>query len=131
MGIDISNHTSNHQFISKQSRKKQDIDIYMRKNKVPIQLAKSVQAFYNYIFSEEGEDMGVLFQEMPESLMRKLNIAIKRPFIQSTQLFKGVSSNGINAVIQRVVKRIAIPGELVCTEGEEGYEKGLGRYEKL
>ena len=79
-----------------------------------------ISSYYNYVQNESAGDG--LFHDLSESLKLRLNISVKRKFINSCPLFRGVSFSCVVMVIQQLTRRIMIPEEVLCQEGDPGDE---------
>ncbi|CAM9642417.1 unnamed protein product, partial [Ectocarpus sp. 12 AP-2014] len=86
---------------------------------VPKGLQKRIRTFYEYLW-DSGQDShsSGLFEELPEKLKLKLNIALKKRLIDQVPLFKTFSPSGTIALVQNLIPSIILPGELIVRQGE-------------
>ena len=112
--------TQANESISRHKLKMDGIERYLRTNRVPRELTQTIHAYYRYIWAESSADG--LFDDLSPSLKLQLSLAVMQPFIKKCSLFAGVGTACVEAVVKRLVRRIAIPGELLCAEGEVGHE---------
>ena len=106
--------------VALQKAKMDKIDRYLLTNDVPQELQRMIRSFYQYLWAESTEDG--LFDDLSESLKYRLQVSVKRRFINSCPFFRGISFSCVVTIIRRLKRRIMIPTEVVCTEGELGDE---------
>jgi voltage-gated potassium channel len=106
-------------------KKLKELNSYMRYQNVPDYLQKTVLDYYDYLFeSRNAVDHSVL-EELPDSIQVRLSVAQNRGLIQKVPLFADCSTACVIRLVQKLVPIIALPGEFIIVEGEEGSEMFL------
>jgi hypothetical protein len=106
-------------------KKLKELNLYMRYQNVPDYLQKTVLDYYDYLYeSRNAVDHSVL-EELPDSIQVRLSVAQNRGLIQTVPLFADCSTACVIRLVQKLVPLIALPGEFIIVEGEEGSEMFL------
>jgi hypothetical protein len=106
-------------------KKLKELNSYMRYQNVPDYLQKTVLDYYDYLFeSRNAVDHSVL-EELPDSIQVRLSVAQNRGLIQKVPLFADCSTACVIRLVQKLIPIIALPGEFIIVEGEEGAEMFL------
>lgn len=101
-------------------RQMDGISEYMRCQKLPLRLQKSIRSFYEYLWdSAHTSHNAALLNELPGKLRLHLNVSLKKRLIESVPLFKTCSASGVIALVQNLKTHIILPDELVVQQGEK------------
>jgi hypothetical protein len=95
------------------------INDYLRFKKVPLPLQNKIRRFYEYSLNSRMQDpTESLFAELPDRLKLLLRLNLNAEFIRKVPLFKVCSHAGVIAIVQCLVQIVAMPGEIIVSQGE-------------
>jgi hypothetical protein len=95
----------------------------MQTQKIPDDMQQKVVHFYLYKWSQtKGFDDEQILKGLPGPLLSDVVLSLSSATIGKVELFKGLEKSFISALVSRMGKRVFIPGEFLCHQGDEGDE---------
>jgi CRP-like cAMP-binding protein len=93
---------------------------YLRFRKVSNELTMNIHGYYKYLWnSGQSQTHQNMFNELPEFLQSQLDLALKQKLIVAVPLFRTLKTNTIVKLCGMLHPSIAIPGQMVLTEGDD------------
>lgn len=109
-----------------QARYRQKLDqiqIYMRENKIPHKLQQKIGEYYQYIWIENRDirDYYIL-EELPYPLKTKLALQLHKEVIEKVPIFQGSTPQFVEEIVMALKPEILPPNEYIIREGNWGNE---------
>ena len=104
-------------------QKLDQIQIYMRENKIPHKLQQKIGEYYQYIWIENRDlrDYYIL-EELPYPLKTKLALQLHKEVIEKVPIFQGSTPQFIEEIVMALKPEILPPNEYIIREGNWGNE---------
>ncbi len=108
---------------SKYREKLDQLRVYLRRNKIPLNLQEEVINYYDYRWqTKKDTDEIDVVEELPVSLKAKVYLHLHKEIIEKVPLFEGASSKLIEDIVMALKSEILPPDIYVIQEGHLGHE---------
>ncbi|NEQ39748.1 MAG: cyclic nucleotide-binding domain-containing protein [Okeania sp. SIO3I5] len=99
------------------------IQTYMRENKIPPKLQQKIRDYYQYRWIENRDirDYHIL-EELPHPLKMKLALQLHKEVIEKVPIFQGATSQFVEEIVMALKPEILPPSEYIIREGNWGNE---------
>jgi CRP-like cAMP-binding protein len=102
-------------------KRMEQIELYMRKQGIPVYLRQAIREFYDYRYgSGFAKNVEEVFVDLPLFLKMRLKVSLSRHHIRKIKLFDGVSPMCMISLIQKLESVIALPKEYLMHQGKIG-----------
>jgi len=99
------------------------IQTYMRENKIPPKLQQKIRDYYQYRWIENRDirDYHIL-EELPHPLKMKLALQLHKEVIEKVPIFQGANLQFVEEIVMALKPEILPPNEYIIREGNWGNE---------
>ncbi|MDJ0556361.1 MAG: ion transporter [Microcoleaceae cyanobacterium MO_207.B10] len=99
------------------------IQIYMRENRIPSNLQQKIRDYYQYRWIENRDirDYHIL-EELPYPLKMKLALQLHKEVIETVPIFQGATAHFVEEIVMALKPEILPPNEYIIREGNWGHE---------
>jgi hypothetical protein len=102
-------------------RRLDEINAYLRAQRVPAELRDRVRDYYSYLWaSQKGVDASSVLEEMPRSLSQDILLFLNRDAVGKVELFKGADDLLLREAVRLLRPKVFLPGEHIIRQGEYG-----------
>lgn len=99
------------------------IQTYMRENKIPPNLQQKIRDYYQYRWLENRDirDYHIL-EELPYPLRTKVALQLHKEVIEKVPIFQGATAHFVEEIVMALKPEILPPNEYIIREGNMGHE---------
>jgi len=116
-------------------RHMEEVNSYLRAQKVPFDLQERVRDYYSYLWEQKKSVTSrTVVEDLPSSLSLEILMHQNRGLVEKVGVFQGADEVFIREAVQRLRPRVFLPREYIVRQGEYGdsmYFLTLGDLEVL
>lgn len=116
-------------------RHMEEVNSYLRAQKVPFDLQERVRDYYSYLWEQKKSVTSrTVVEDLPSSLSLEILMHQNRSLVEKVEVFQGADEVFIREAVQRLRPRVFLPREYIVRQGEYGdsmYFLTLGELEVL
>jgi hypothetical protein len=102
-------------------RRLEEINAFLRSQKIPAPLQEKVRDYYSYLWSEKRSvTTGSVVEELPRSLALDILLHLNRDLLSRVEIFQGADELFIRESVQLLRPRVFLPDEYIIRQGEYG-----------
>jgi len=99
----------------------EEVNSYLRAQKVPFDLQERVRDYYSYLWEQKKSVTSrTVVEDLPTSLSLEILMHQNRSLIEKVEVFQGADEVFIREAIQRLRPRVFLPREYIVRQGEYG-----------
>ncbi|PRP76210.1 putative transcriptional regulator, Crp/Fnr family [Planoprotostelium fungivorum] len=107
--------------VNEEYRKNMDnMNVFMSKNNLPMQLRNRVRQHYECLVSRHGVAEDMIFSSLPEHLRLDVSLFINRELFEKVPFFQGCEQGFIKRIAVHLQPRFFSPGEWILHAGDYG-----------
>jgi hypothetical protein len=102
-------------------RRMEEINAYMRSQRLPTALQKKVRDYYDYMWANHqstGEESTL--DRLPRSLALEVRLYLNREILEKVPFFKDADEVFIREIVNHLRAHIFVPGDFIVRKGEYG-----------
>ncbi|KAG1662193.1 hypothetical protein FOA52_015819 [Chlamydomonas sp. UWO 241] len=108
---------------SNMSRKRGQVDLFLKGRSIPKDLADKVRGFYNYTVAREVQsDEAEIISGLSTNLRMQVIMHLYSDVLERVAIFQGRPPEFISAIVTHLKLEYFSPGDVVLTQGEIGHE---------
>jgi voltage-gated potassium channel len=116
-------------------RHMEEVNSYLRAQKVPFELQERVRDYYSYLWEQKKSITSrTVVEDLPPSLSLEILMHQNRTLLEKVEVFQGADEVFIREAVQKLRPRVFVPREYIVRQGEYGdsmYFLTLGELEVL
>jgi voltage-gated potassium channel len=102
-------------------RHMEEVNSYLRAQKVPFELQERVRDYYSYLWEQKKSVTSrTVVEDLPPSLSLEILMHENRALVDKVEVFMGADEVFIREAVQRLRPRVFLPREYIVRQGEYG-----------
>jgi cAMP-binding proteins - catabolite gene activator and regulatory subunit of cAMP-dependent protein kinases len=104
---------------SSHQRRLEEVNAYMRAQRIPPDLQERVRDYYSYLWTKQrGVDATNVLEDMPVGLSQEILLFLNRDILSRVSIFKDANELFIRESVRLMKPQVFLPGEYIIRQGE-------------